>query len=121
MATTFNWISLGTGPLIDPTEGNSNAENASLLVGNTYGSTGDPLYTHITSATMINRSGTADLDMNTPGSRPDQFTSGGTTYTFDALTAYHATITYADGTTATVTALLLPSSLSHAAGRFMAP
>jgi len=118
MATTFNWISLGTGPLIDPTEGNSNAENASLLVGNTYGSTGDPLYTHITSATMINRSGTADLDMNTPGSRPDQFTSGGTTYTFDALTAYHATITYADGTTATVTAVIAQSTTGEL---FLAP
>ena len=118
MATTFNWISLGTGPSIDPTEGNSDAENASLLVGNTYGSTGDPLYTHVTSATMVNRSGTVDLDMNNHASRPDQFTSGGTTYTFDGLAAYYATITYADGTTATVTAVIAQSTTGEL---FLAP
>ncbi|NGM46658.1 hypothetical protein G5B31_14045 [Rhodobacter sp. SGA-6-6] len=118
MATTFNWIFLGTGPAIDPTEGNSNAENASALVGNTYGSSGDPLYGHIASATMINRSGTADLDMNNSAFLPDQFTSGGTTYTFDALTAYHATITYADGTTATVTAVIAQSTTGEL---FLAP
>ena len=44
MATTFNWIYLGTAASIDPTEGNSNAENASILVGQTYGSTTAPLF-----------------------------------------------------------------------------
>ncbi len=122
MATTFNWIYLGTGPEIDPVEGNSNAENAAALVGNTYGSSGDPLYTHITSATMINRGGTADaLDMNNTVAN-DQFTtnigSGSVTYTFDGLTNYHATITYADGTTATVTAVIVQSTTGEL---FLAP
>jgi hypothetical protein len=47
MATTFDVIYLGTGPSIDPTEGDNTSENASALVGQTYGSVGDPLVGHI--------------------------------------------------------------------------
>ena len=43
MATTFNVISLGVQTLIDPTEGNTTAENASSLVGLTFGDVRDPL------------------------------------------------------------------------------
>lgn len=49
MPTTFNVFSLGTGPLIDPTEGDHTIENAGALVGNTYGSSGDPLFGRIKS------------------------------------------------------------------------
>jgi Ca2+-binding RTX toxin-like protein len=122
MPTTFNWIYLGTGSLIDPTEGNSNAEDASLLVGQTYGSSGSPLYSHITQVTTINNGGAATaLDMNNSASN-DQFTtnigSGSTTYTFDGLTVYNATITYSNGTTATVTAVLAQSTTGEL---FLAP
>lgn len=123
MATTFNWIYLGTSTTqIDPTEGNTNAENASALVGQTYGTSGDPLYTHITQATMINIGGSAtalDQDNNVAN---DQFSTnigaGVQTFTFDASVIYNATVTYADGSTGTVTAVIVQDT----AGRlFLAP
>ncbi len=111
MATTFTAISLGnTAIRIDPTEGNTTAENASGLVGQTYGSGGTPLFSQVTSITTINRGGdSAALDQDNAVSN-DQFTTtnaaGTVTQTFDALVEYSATLTYADGTTATVTALV---------------
>lgn len=43
MATTYTVFSLGTGPTIDTTEGNTTAESADLLVGTTYGGVGNGL------------------------------------------------------------------------------
>ncbi len=123
MATTFNWIYLGTSTtFLDPTEGNTVAENASLFVGQTYGSTTDPLYTHVTSATMIDNGGTAAaLDQNNSLSN-DQFTTnigaGTQTFTFDGTVVYDATVTYANGTTATVTAVIAQDTAGHL---FLAP
>ena len=122
MATTFNWLYLGIGPSIDPTEGNTTAENASALVGVTYGSTGSPLYNARTSATMINNGGSATaLDMNNAVAN-DQFTTnigaGTQTFTFDGTAIYTATITYADGTTATISAVIAQSSTGEL---FLAP
>ncbi len=123
MATTFNWIYLGTSTtFLDPTEGNSNMENANLFVNNTYGSTTDPLYNHITSATTIDNGGTVGaLDTNNNASN-DQFTTnigtGTQTYTYDGLTVYNATVTYVDGTTATITAVIVQSTTGEL---FLAP
>ena len=44
MPTTFNVISLGVRALIDPTEGNTRAENASALAGQTIGDVSNPLF-----------------------------------------------------------------------------
>lgn len=121
MATTFNWIYLGTGPAIDPREGNTRAEDANTLVGQTYGSANNPLYSRITSATMVdnNNNGRLDQDNNTSN---DQFVTdignGPQTFTFDATAVYRATLTYADGTTATVTAVIAQDT---AGNLFLAP
>ena len=123
MPTTFNWIFLGTETdFLDPTEGNSNAENASLFVNRTYGSALDPLYQHITSATTINNGGAAGaLDMNNTAAN-DAFTTdigaGTQTFIFDGLSVFNATITYANGTTAVVTAVLAQSTTGEL---FLAP
>ncbi|HQU67880.1 MAG TPA: Hint domain-containing protein [Albidovulum sp.] len=123
MATTFNWIYLGTfGTQIDPTEGNTNAENASALVNQTFGSSTDPLYNRVTQVTMINNGGSATaLDQDNNASN-DQFSTnigaGVQTFTFDASIIYNATVTYADGTTGTVTAVIAQDT----AGRlFLSP
>ncbi|PPB80198.1 Ca2+-binding RTX toxin-like protein [Albidovulum inexpectatum] len=109
MPTTFKWIYLGTGPSIDPTEGNTQAENASSLVGRTFGTSTDPLYGRITSATMVNNDNDTWLDQNNNSSN-DQFITdignGSQTFTFDGTSVYNATLTYADGTTQTVTAVI---------------
>lgn len=123
MPTTFNWIYLGTfTTALDPTEGNDVAENANLFVGQTYGSTGSPLYNSITSVTTINNGGNATaLDMNNSVVN-DQFTtnigSGPVTYTMDATAIYNATITYANGTTAVITAVVVQSTTGEF---FLAP
>ena len=117
MATTFDVIFLGTGPSIDPTEGDSISENAGVLVGQTYGSIGDPLVDHIVSFSP----GTAgygggnvsgyDTDNNVTN---DQFRiDGGADQTVDGNVIYNATITYTDGTTATITATLTQDTLGN--------
>lgn len=111
MPSTFNWIYLGPSSIfIDPTEGNNSAENATLLNGLTFGGTGNPLYNRITEVTLVNLGGnTTALDQDNTLSN-DQFTtnigSGTQTFTFDASVIYNATVTYADGTTGTVTAVI---------------
>jgi Ca2+-binding RTX toxin-like protein len=123
MPTTFNWIYLGNEPLVlDPTEGNSNAENAGLFVGRNYGTAGNPLYRSITSVTTIDNGGAAGaLDMNNTASN-DAFStnigSGTQTFTFDGLSVFNATITYANGTTGVVTAVLAQSTTGEL---FLAP
>ncbi|MCC0064872.1 MAG: Hint domain-containing protein [Defluviimonas sp.] len=123
MATTFSWIYLGTWATdLDPTEGNTVAENAASLVGTTFGTVADPLLTHVTSATMIDNGGTAGvLDQDNTVSN-DQFTTnigtGTATYTFDSSAIYNATITYVNGTTATVTAVIAQDTAGHL---FLAP
>ena len=115
MATTFNWIYLGTlGTQLDPTEGNTVAENINSIIGSTFGSAGAPLYNSITSATMVNVGGSATaLDGNNNVAN-DQFTTnigaGTQTFTFDISVIVNATVTYADGTTGTVTAVLAQST-----------
>lgn len=112
MATTFNWIYLGTsGTTRDPTEGKQTAEKASALDGSTWGGAGDPLSTHITSATMNDLGGTAGaLDTDNMLS-DDTFTTnigaGSVTLTYDTSIIYNATVTYCDGTTGSVTAVLI--------------
>ena len=123
MPTTFNWIYLGNEPFVlDPTEGNSNAENAGLFVGQSYGTAGNPLFQHISSVTTIDNGGAAGaLDMNnnvTNDAFSTNIGSGTQTFTFDGLSVFNATITYANGTTAVVTAVLAQSTTGEL---FLAP
>ncbi|MDQ2065636.1 Hint domain-containing protein [Xinfangfangia sp. CPCC 101601] len=114
MPLTFNWISLGVGPIIDPTEGNYKVENAAALLNTPFGSTAAPLYNSVMQATMFDNGGDLGvLDTDNTASN-DQFstTVNGvtTTYTFDALVSYNATITYANGTTAQITAIVVQAT-----------
>ncbi len=104
MPTTFNAISLGQLADIDTNEGNTRAESASALVGQSFGSAGDPLVNDFVEISAVgNVGGTYDMD-NNPN---DQFTvDGGAAQTFDGTSVYSATITYFDGTTATISAVV---------------
>jgi len=112
MATsnTFTWIFLGnSATAIDPTEGNTVAENAALLNGTTWGSTGNPLFSHVTSVTTNDINGDTSLNQDNTVSN-ETFTTnigaGTQTYTFDASAIYNVTMTYADGSTVSTTAVL---------------
>ncbi len=104
MPTTFSVISLGVLADMDTTEGDDVAENASALVGMTFGSAGDALVNDFVTMASV---GTVDSSYGTNNSPADQFSiDGGAAQTFDSTAIYNATITYTDGTTATYTAVL---------------
>lgn len=109
MPTTFNVFQLGVQPIIDPTEGNQVAENASALVGLTFGAQGSPLLGQaaVLSAGSFS-GGTANAyDMNNNLSNDTFRINGGPLQTYDGSAVYNATITYLDGTTATITAVII--------------
>jgi len=113
--TTFNWIYLGrTTVVLDPTEGNATTEDAELIEGTNWGSSGSPLYTRITSATMIDNGGAVGVLDTNNNAVNDQFTTnigaGVQTFTYDGGGVYNITMTYADGTTATVTGVIVQST-----------
>ncbi len=104
MPRTFNVIFLGDLPLIDPTEGNNVAENAGALVGQTFGGPGTPLFENAAVWSPVGNPGaTYENDSNVDF---DLFSIDGNVTLFDAAVAYNATITYLDGTTADITAVV---------------
>lgn len=106
MATTFKVFSLGVQPLIDPTEGNSVSENAVALTGLTFGSAGSPFYTSIQTFSPGSSGfggGVSNAYDSNNATTNDTFRiNGGADRTFDAAVLYNATLTYTDGTTATI-------------------
>jgi hypothetical protein len=116
MPTTFDVISLGNLADIDTIEGNNLAENASALVGLTFGGVGDPLFNDFVSFSPVGDPGSAYDQDNSPA---DQFSiDGGAAQTFDSVIAINATITYTDGTTATITAVVFQDTSGNT---YMAP
>ena len=109
MPTTFDAISLGNLADIDTTEGNSVADNASALVGLTFGGVGDAIWKDFVSLCpgtggFTGGTGTAYDQDNSP---PENFRiDGGPNQVFDGTSIYNATITFNDGTTDTVTAVI---------------
>ena len=111
MPTTFNVIDLGKQIKIDRDEYDwYEAEKAHKLVGKSFGDTDDPLWAQVKSL-----SGSDDKDSGGAGTDYyDQDNSeangfhidGGPEQTFDALAVYDATITYDDGTTAMISAVV---------------
>lgn len=102
---TYNVIYLGTAGELDPTEGNTIAENAASLVNSTFGSIADPLCNHVSTMAPVVPTDTWYSQNN--AASYNQFTiNGGAAQNFDATVHYHATITYADGSTVNVTAVV---------------
>lgn len=103
MPTTFNAFYLGNSTTaLDPTEGNTTAENAGSFVGRTYGGLGNTLTSNRVVFTSVNRGGNAtalDMDNNVVNDRATITRNGVTqTYTFDGTAVYTATLTYTNGT-----------------------
>lgn len=109
MPTTWNALYLGNfGTQLDSTEGNNTSENAGVLVGQTFGSAGSPLSNQVVSVTTIEAGGSGSvMDIDDAGDQV-QFDlgdgSGVQTNAFDGGALYNATLTYKDGSTATITA-----------------
>lgn len=122
MPTTFNVISLGVLADIDTTEGNDIAENASALVGLTLGDISNPLWEQTRSLSPgTGGSGggnTTAYDMNNTTSSENFRLDGGPNQTFDGTSIYNATITYTNGTTATITAVIFQDTAGNS---YLAP
>ena len=108
---TWNAIYLGNYASIDPNEGNNNAENASSLVGETFGGPGDAMLQTETTITTYDGGGyNGALDNNNNGSSYDWINvdigNGAQWYRFDAAATYNATITYVDGSSANTIVVL---------------
>ncbi len=115
MATTFYGISLGNYPTLDPTEGNTTAENASTLLGKTFGSAANPLYASKVSIQAINVGGNATaLDQDNNAANDKFSVNGAAQQTFDSVVQYDSvTLTYADGTSATVSVILFQDTTGN--------
>lgn len=113
MATSFEVFYLGNLAMIDPTEGDQNLDTTAVnsWLG-TYGGPGNGL----SSASNIKQFAAGPTgfaggqinngyDMNNTAAN-ETFTIDGVLKTFDAAMVYNATITYPDGSTATITAVL---------------
>lgn len=123
MPLTYNGFFMGNGALIDPTEGNTMAENAAALVGLTFGAAGTPLANNQVSITSVNVGGNAtalDQDNNLANDQVSiNFGTGApVSYVFDAAVNYNATLTYVDGTTVSVTAVVFQTTTGQL---FLAP
>jgi hypothetical protein len=109
MATSFTVFSLGQLADIDTTEGNTNAENASALVGLTFGGENDALLNSAQtfSPGRTGYTGGTSTAYDQDNSPAETFKiNGGADQTFDSSVVYNATITYTDGTTAQITAVV---------------
>lgn len=122
MPTTFNVLSLGVQPIIDPTEGNNVAENASALENMTFGSVTDPLWElsqSFSPGTGGFGGGTSTAyDQDNSLSNESFRLDGGPEQVFDASVVYNAVITYTDGTTANITAVVFQDT---AGNTYLAP
>ncbi len=116
MPTTFTVFSLGNLADIDTTEGNTLAENAAALVGGVFGGPGNALLngarTFAPGSTGFGGGTTTAYDQtNAPA---EAFTiNGGPNQIFDSSAIYNAVITYSDGTTATVTAVIFQDTAGN--------
>ncbi|WP_323784106.1 Hint domain-containing protein [Thalassovita sp.] len=115
MSTSYTVISLGSAGDLDPNEYYSpyhthyGAENANSALG-TYGSGGDPLTDHFADMHAPNASANVNgvravSTDSTSGSADAIYINGEQTY-IDSVLVYDATITYADGGTATISAVV---------------
>ena len=108
MATSFEVISLGISPTeIDTTESDNISDAAAALVGTTYGSAGSPLFNAVGNLALV--SGAVQYNTDNATSN-DQFSVNGTTFTIDGAATYLATLTYADGSTATLSVTLVQAT-----------
>lgn len=109
MPDIFNVLFLGNLTDIDTVDGDNDAENASALVGMTFGGQSDALAARVQefspgSTGYTGGTNTAYDQNNAPAEtfRLD----GGAEQTFDSAVVYNATITYIDGTTSNITAVV---------------
>ena len=120
---TWNAIYLGNFASIAPNEGNNREENASSLVGESFGGPGDPILADEVTVTTYDGGGTNNvLDMNNDNGSYDliytDIGDGEQWYRFDGVATYNASVTYVDGTSDNVVVVIFQDT---AGNTFLAP
>ncbi|MEP6017263.1 MAG: Hint domain-containing protein [Paracoccaceae bacterium] len=105
--TTFSVFYLGNTAPIDAVEGGNTAGNANVIVGDTFGSISDPLAANIQtfapgSVSFTGGANSQLYEMNNNVANETFTIDGGPDQTFDGISFYGATVTYADGSTDTL-------------------
>ena len=119
MPTTFTLFYLGVAPEIDTVEGNTTAENAGALNGLVFGSSAAPIAGNVqtmSDSPAGNYTGGSATAYDADNSTLNETFSidGGPPQTHDATMIYTNTIiTYTDGTTATVTAIVMQDTTGN--------
>lgn len=108
----YNWnaIYLGNAADIDTDEASIATETPGSLLG-TFGSSGAPLADNIVDVVVDDADG--DTNINTDNDAfddPEPMLIDGVSHVLDSGAVYNATITYTDGTTATITAVILQTT-----------
>ncbi|MFC3570670.1 Hint domain-containing protein [Paracoccus simplex] len=100
--TSIRVIYLGTHRDLDPDEFSTGAENASELVGSTFGSADQPLAREINTITLHDGNDDNAISFNNLwGSPPNEYgVHNGVSHYADTGIIYRGTVTYADGTSA---------------------
>src|SRR6056297_2234446 len=117
LSTSFQVMNLGNFADIDPDETNGITENMADLFGS-YGSLDAPLYENLLDMTTADPNGSGNVDDNDNGNTPETVTIGGQSVTLDSVQVYNATLTYADGSTANITAVVFQTTTGDT---FLAP
>ena len=108
MATsTIKAFYLGTFGELDTNESNYLTENASSLLGQSYGSAASPLSSNIDELTLNDTNNDGFVLDDDLGQSADGLTYQGTFASLDSTQTYHVSITYTDGTTATSTVAIV--------------
>lgn len=97
---TFDAIYLGVYAELDTNEANMTVEQASTLVGTTFGGHGDPLWDKVTEITLEDADSSGSTLEDDMGQSAEDMTMGGVSASLDAALIYNVTITYTDGTSA---------------------
>lgn len=117
MPSSFNVVSLGNLADLDTVEGNTLAENAGALVGTTFGGINNSLvndFVAFTPGSVSYTGGSSTTAYDQDGANAETFQiDGGAEQVFDSSVVYNATITYIDGTTATITAVVFQDTAGN--------
>lgn len=121
MPTSFEAIYLGVLPILDPAEGNQNLSQSAVNAWlGTYGGAGDKLSQKDNIVDFAPGSigfaggDPASYDLDNQSSNDTFSINGGADQTHDATMVFNAIITYGDGTTATITAVITQDSDGNA-------
>lgn len=119
MALSYEVISLGQYATIDTDNNDEFSENANALL-RTFGGTGDPLYNHIQnlSPERLSEDANDTYDVDNGGGYDSFRINNGPAQLFDAVAVYNATVTFADGSTANITAVVFQDT---AGNTYLAP